>query len=471
MTQPQSTRVDRVQGTSAGGRGQFGWLIAALVIVISMLWSPVAEANGLTAAPPMANPPAALAASTFSGSDVVPEFPQRITFRVTANGNGETITDVRLYYGHMQDPIRTQVRPTFTAGGQVNAQFVLNARERYLPPGSEIEYYWEVKDANGVRTESARQRFIYSDPRFSWRERSLGLVTLHWYNGGDAFANDVLDTAQRTLDRLKQQMNVAPDKPIHIWLYGSNAEFAAALPPNSAEWIGGQAYPGLNLIVAGVRPDGGAAREIRRMVPHELSHIVLHQATDNPYNQPPTWLDEGLAVYNQETPDSRFPPMVANAAQRNRLIPLRALNSSFPLDPNEALLSYAQSAAMVEFLITRFGTSRAAALAAIFREGVSYDEAVERSLGVTIEELDREWQASLGKNGATTGVGAWAESGGQPPFGPLGELVEDWLAQPVIDQVVGLGLVGLLAGIVGLVVVTWLVRSRRHSSPPPKRPL
>jgi hypothetical protein len=369
-------------------------------------------------------PPAAAQGVTFGASEVRPQFPERIDFRATIAGGTADIADVRLYYGHVQDPVRTMARPTFARGRQVEATFTLNTRERYLPPGSEIEYFWSARDATGARVESPRQRFTYLDERHQWKSRSLGLVTLRWYAGDDAFAQDVLDTAQRTLDRLKQQVGVEPTQPIAIIFYGSNAEFAQALPPNSAEWIGGQAYPALNLIIAGVRPDGGAAREVRRMIPHELSHIVLHQATDNPYNTPPTWLDEGLAVYNQETADGRFPGLIRDAARAGKLIPLRALNSSFPLNPNEALLSYAQSASVVEFLIKQHGTAKASALVAVFREGVAYDEAVQRSLGATLEEIDAQWRASLGQG--TAGVaGGGVDTGGEPPGLPVSALLAE----------------------------------------------
>lgn len=391
----------------------------------------------------------AAAEITWSANEVRPQFPERIDYRITISSSTAEITDVRLYYGHIQDPIRTQVRPTFTPGRQVTASFTLNTRERYLPPGSEIEYFWSARDAAGARYESPRQRFTYMDGRHQWRAKTQGLVTLRWYSGSDAFAQDVLDTAQRTLDRLKRQVGVEPTQPITLIFYGSNADFAQALPPNSAEWIGGQAYPALNLIVAGVRPDSGAAREVRRMVPHELSHIVLHQATDNPYNIPPNWLDEGLAVYNQETADARFPAVLRDAARTGRLIPLRALNSNFPLDPDEALLSYAQSGAVVEFIITQLGPEKAGALTAIFREGVSYDEAVQRALGMTIEELDAQWRASLGRASAAGGGDSAASTRG-PDGAPAAGDPDGGLAAVIAEAALP-----LLALVVVTVALAW----------------
>jgi hypothetical protein len=375
-----------------------------------------------------AEPLAAAEPVTFEGSEARPSFPERIDFRVTVVGADADIVDVRLFMGHVADPTRAQLRPTVSPGRRVEVTHALNLREQYQPPGSEIEYFWEARDAAGRRTESPRQRFTLLDSRYQWRERSQGLVTLRWYSGNDAFAQDVLDTAQRTLDRMKAQVGASPTTPITLVFYGSNEEFARSLPPNSAEWIGGQAYPALNLIIAGVRPDGGAAREVRRMVPHELSHLVLHQATDNPYNSPPAWLDEGLAVVAQETPDGRFPGIIRDAARRGTLIPLRALNSSFPLDPNEAVQSYAQSGAIVAFMLQEFGPARSAALVSSFRDGVSYDEAVQGALGVTLEELDARWRASLGTASAPAVPDAAAPTTG--PDLPLGLIID--LAVPAL---------------------------------------
>ena len=57
--------------------------------------------------------------------------------------------------------------------------------------------------------------------------------------------------------------------------------------------------PALHVIMAVLPP--GNYDEVGRVVPHEISHQVLHQATDNPFSRPPQWLNEGLAVYWQES--------------------------------------------------------------------------------------------------------------------------------------------------------------------------
>src|SRR5690606_20247509 len=120
--------------------------------------------------------------------------------------------------------------------------------------------------------------------------------------------------------------------------YASGDDFSGALVANSADWIGGVAHSSLSLILGNIAPGGRASQEIRRMIPHEVSHVVVAHASDNPYNSPPPWLDEGLATFIQEVDDPRLETALDRAVREGRLIPLGALRSSFPADPDQALL-------------------------------------------------------------------------------------------------------------------------------------
>jgi hypothetical protein len=306
---------------------------------------------------------------------------------------------VQLFWHAADNPVLSEEFPDVTPGTHVSIDHPLDMRLNYLPPGLDVAWFWRLTDANGHITDSASGSLLYMDDLHDWQSKTDGLTTLFWYRGDDAFAQAVLDAANRTIDKLRARFNVAADLPIRLVIYGSEDDFSESLPPNSAEWIGGQARPPLRLIVAGIDPTRGAMAEIGRMIPHEVSHLILYQATRNPYNSPPSWLDEGLAVYNQETPDSRFAGLLRDAVRDGRLIPIRALNSSFPLDPDQALLSYAESASVVTFISQRFGDAKLGALLTSFKQEMAYDEAAQSALGVSLTELDAQWKASLGYAG------------------------------------------------------------------------
>ncbi|MDQ3549581.1 MAG: peptidase MA family metallohydrolase, partial [Chloroflexota bacterium] len=343
-------------------------------------------------------PAAAQTDAMFSEMSADAAFGESLTFEVTVASEA-TVEEAELYWHADGNPELAAAYPEIVPGQQVEIDHEVDLAFEYLPPGIDIVYFWRVIDGDGNATDSEEQVLFYMDDGRDWDSVTNGLVTVWWYSGNQEFADDMLGTANRTIETLATRFDVAADEPIRIVIYGNDDDFMEALPPNSADWIGGQAHPALNLIVAQVQPGSGAGREIRRMIPHEVSHLILHQATENPWNSPPNWLDEGLAVYNQETPDADLPNILDDAVDDGRLIPVRALGSSFPLDPDQAYLSYAESHSIATFIIEELGEDEMAELIAIFRDEVSYDEAVERSLGMSVEELDAAWKAWLGYEG------------------------------------------------------------------------
>lgn len=343
-------------------------------------------------------PVAAQTDVTFSDFRAEADFGVSMRFEVVIESPVE-IAEVELYWHAVGDPELTAEYPSFTPGNRVALQHDVNLTFQYLPPGLDIIYFWRAIDVEGNTTDSDEQLLFYMDDGPDWESLSNGLVTLWWYSGNDDFAEDIVGTANRTIEALAERFDVTADEPIRMVIYGNNGDFMDALPPNSADWIGGQAHPSLNLIVAMIAPGGGVEREIRRMIPHEVSHLILHQATENPWNSPPQWLDEGLSVYNQETPDRDLPDILDDAVEDGELIPVRALGSSFPVDPEQAYLSYAESHSIVTYIIEELGEDEMAELIAIFRDEVSYDTAVEDALGLTVEELDEDWKTWLGYEG------------------------------------------------------------------------
>jgi hypothetical protein len=99
---------------------------------------------------------------------------------------------------------------------------------------------------------------------------------------------------------------------------------------------------------------------------------------------------------NQNNGDENAQEIVRAAAAEGRLLPIRSLNSSFPYDPNEVDLAYAESLSIVSFIIDHFGADKMGALIGAYREGLSHDDAARSALGVDLDELDRLWKESLG---------------------------------------------------------------------------
>ena len=344
----------------------------------------------------------------------------------------------------------------------------LDLSTHYMPPGVEVEYYWTLFDAAGGTTDTAVKTFKLLDERYSWQTLtdSENGVSVHWYavrfqEGGSPFGRRLLETSSKALDRLEREIGVNLDRPADIWVYSTQEELASALFEFNPEWIGAQAFPDQALVLAAIADDEAAEDETKRLLPHELSHLVLYQATRNPYNAPPTWLDEGIAVHNQEV---RYPDeeaVLREAASEGRLVPLKALSSPFGADEETSLLSYAQAGSVIDFLIEdrRYGPDKLSRTVSSFREGVTYDEALQAGLGLTIDELDNQWRDSLPYEVVPPAAPAPAA---QPPQSADGDRVFVWSSSPLVLVPLTICALMVLAG--GVLTVVMLVRRQRQAA-------
>ena len=320
--------------------------------------------------------PVAAADLAVSKETATVDFPTKLKFDLVADAP-QPATEVEVWYHAAYDPVTEVSRTQFSGGTHIDTSSTIDMQLHYLPPGVDVVYRWRITLQDGSVLETPQKTVLYMDNRYQWKTATSGPVTVYYFKGDDSVGQEALNTTVQSINTLEQTFNIKSIDPVRVLVYGSQNDFASALPPNSAEWIGGIAEPSLHLILTGIQPDSGATTEVHRVLSHESVHIVVGQVTDNPFNTPPPWLDEGLATYYQEVQDSRFPSALKNAVSKGELIPVRALDSSFPDDPNQALLSYAESESIVTFIITQKGADQMAALLKAYSQGVSNDDAVK----------------------------------------------------------------------------------------------
>ena len=416
--------------------GPFG---AAVVLGLALLVTLVGDRHAAAAVPGLA----------VASNGATARFPDGITFSLAASAETE-VERVELLYAPAGHETLNLVTPDFVAGREVDVSHELDLRVRYLPPGVDIVYRWRLTDVAGDVIETAEQTIRWEDSRFTWTSMGTSQVTVFSYGGDEDFSRTILQSAQRTVDRVTSDLAVGLTTPIRIWVYSSKEDFAGALAPNSHPWIVGTAYPEYDLILA-VLPTGNEA-EVGRVIPHEVTHQVIHQATHNPFNEPPTWLDEGIAYRYQEGGTEPFLALISPAVDDGRLYSVRALNSLFPYEKADADLAYGESLSIVNFIVEEFGEEGLRDLIYVFEEGVSYDEAVQRALGISIDELDRRWKESLGYAGDRMAPGGSIASDDESPAGSLGG------AEALASGAVVMAASALLAIAAGAVVVR---RARR----------
>jgi len=325
-------------------------------------------------------------------SRTVAGFPTSLVFTVEAEGPSP-VTDIRLLYTVDKmnyASVTSEAWAEFDPGTSVSASWTWDMRYASLPPGADITYWWRVADESGSVVESTPQTVSFDDTRFDWRSRSVGDVTLYWYQGDDAFADELLAVCSDAIESLATDIGTRVERPISIFIYGTSADMRAAMV-YPQEWTGGVAFTDYSIIAIGIGP--GDLEWGRRALRHELTHLVVHTATFSPYGHLPTWLDEGLAMHNEGESEQAFESILLEAAERDVLLSLRTISGPFSSNPALAYLSYAESHSVVEYILAEYGGESMYELLMLLKGGETNDDALMASIGVDMDTLEVGWRS------------------------------------------------------------------------------
>ena len=355
-------------------------------------------------------------------------FAQQIVFALKASGD-EPIESARLILradGRTFDPLPAEFTPALS----IDAQVSMGLRGGVLPPFSSVTFWWELRDASGAITETEHVSFDYVDNRYAWQQLSKQGVSVFWSQGDGAFAESVLETALAALLRIGAEIGVSRPDRIDIYVYPSQDDLIGALRLGGRDWAGGQARPELGVVLVDLAPNETAPVEMQRAIPHELTHLLVYQAAQPEYDHVPAWLDEGLATANETSPDSSQTLALDAAVSDDRLLPFERLCAPFPDDASQAVLAYAQSGSLIQFIRNRYGRQGIQDLLSAYRDKADCAAGVERALHLTLPALESQWRAQFATG--SQAVNAAADAGAP------------WLALFVIF---GLALLPMLGGL------------------------
>jgi hypothetical protein len=265
----------------------------------------------------------------------------------------------------------------------------------FTSPNTRYEYRFRAVTPEGSVTGPAGE-FLVEDDRFDWQTLAGDVVTLHWYAGDDAFAERALRIGEDAIRNAADLLGVPEVAPVDFFVYDSPEALYGAMGPGTRENVGGQANSATRTLIGTIRTSDIASDWVDTLVTHELTHIVFADATDNPYHQPPRWLNEGLAVYLSDGYGVGDRAQVAGAAANGTLIPLTGIGGLFPTTYERFSLAYAESVSSVDFFIDTYGRDTLVRLITSYRDGVTDDEAFRAATGQDLAAFDDAWLAAQG---------------------------------------------------------------------------
>ncbi len=316
-----------------------------------------------------------------------------MTFRLRAE-SASTISAVRLFYRNTGQTSANRAEPAFEPGTTVEVTHEVDMadEENYLPPMIGVEYWWVIETAKGDRLKTEPVTFVYEDTRHVWDVLESDLLRLYWHDQPASFGQTHYQAAENAAEDLRDEFGVDPKDPISVVIYNSHEELMSVLVESSAEWTGAVNFSGRGVIAIGL----GSSAWMDRVIPHELTHAMLDQVTKPPFGDIPRWLHEGLAMRSEGGMTAEERALLADAIEDDQLVSLRALNSAFADARDQAVLSYAESYSLIEFIIGEYGADQLGELIGVFAEGAHYDDAMLEVFGVDMDGMEDLWREYVG---------------------------------------------------------------------------
>lgn len=349
-------------------------------------------------------------------------FPKDITFHLKAQGK-QDIKKITLFYRMGSSKSNSYVYPTFTSGLTVDAEYILpTGGARYVAPGSEIEYHYEIEDVGGNKLIAEPVKLTYVDTRFDWKGLPGDKVTVYWY-AQEQVARQVFQVAQATLGKMTLEAGESLQRPVKVFVYGNKLDMDGALPFQSAASSAGlitegEAFSAVDLVmILGSDPDVGPTTA------HELTHLITDQLTSNAFSGIPAWLNEGLSMWAEGELRAANRRALNAAIRDNSLLNLHTISSPAG-KPQEVNLFYGEAYSVVRYLIDTYGSGKMGELLASFKQGTTTDDALMKVYGLDVDGLEANWRSSIGASAApaSPAKGVVAQGPSLPtivPFGPM----------------------------------------------------
>ncbi|HJL31355.1 MAG TPA: tetratricopeptide repeat protein, partial [Polyangiaceae bacterium LLY-WYZ-15_(1-7)] len=198
-----------------------------------------------------------------------------------------------------------------------------------------------------------------------------------------------LQTAYRDMVR---RYGFTPEGPLRIEMFASTQHFSVRTTGLPNLGVQGVCF---GKVVTAISPEGGPFNW-GQITWHELAHVFHIQLSQN---RVPRWFTEGLAEYETLiTPNEWRREMdhhLWEALQDDRLPPLRLMNRAFThaRSAMDMMVAYYASTRIVKYIADEFGFEKVVRMLREWGAGRPTVEVVQRSLGISVDQLDERFRA------------------------------------------------------------------------------
>jgi tetratricopeptide (TPR) repeat protein len=201
--------------------------------------------------------------------------------------------------------------------------------------------------------------------------------------------------AQEALKTLSAKYHFTPKGPILVEIFPKHDDFAVRTVglPGMIGALG--ACFGRVVSLDSPRAHPGRPFSWQATLWHEMTHVITLQMSNQ---RVPRWLTEGISEYEETKGRPEWGREMdipfAMALEQGKTLKLADLNSGFTR-PDTIALAYFEASLLVDHVVRTYGDAKLQALVRSYGQGVEGDAAIEKTVGVTLPDLQVSFDKAL----------------------------------------------------------------------------
>ncbi|MFQ5600293.1 MAG: hypothetical protein ACE5G2_07035 [Candidatus Krumholzibacteriia bacterium] len=261
-----------------------------------------------------------------------------------------------------------------------------------------------------------QNKVIYSAK--DWKVISTPRLDLYYYAGEQELAEYVAHFGEEVCVEYEEYFHHEFDKKIPLIIYSSHHDFKQT---NVVDLLISEYVGGFTELIRGrvAIPHTGSWTQLREVTRHELVHAfmndkLVHVMTEKRrfnWVPPPLWFTEGLAEYVA----MREPGTEARMFMRDFIVNDNLVDLQRMWRIRGSFLMYKEGESLVRYIARRFGDDALVRLIENWWYADRFDLALQYTLGMSVQELNRDWKRYLKRRYYPAVMTAeWPEVHGKP---------------------------------------------------------
>ncbi len=207
--------------------------------------------------------------------------------------------------------------------------------------------------------------------------------------------NYARDLAERSIALYTKRYRFTPKEPIIVEIYPNHEDFVVRSIGMPGVGLLGVTFGYLFAMDSPTAHPSGENYHWGTTLWHEMAHVFTVEASNHLV---PRWFSEGVSVFEEwrtgPIPGRKIPSNVLLAMSEGKFLPIAQLDNGFmrPTYEDQVIVSYMQSGLVFEFIDLEYGFDKIVDMLYQFKDHVSATAAIEKSLGITIDQFDAHFK-------------------------------------------------------------------------------